>query len=219
MKYSVPMRVQARQRIVTVLKGERSSSAFTSPCPVVSIHPLRHLIFVVLACLHLMDAPAAAQSSAPAASSVSPADQSVRDDERLRILRDELGKSEQLADALAGRKAERLARSDPLGADEVQAQRERVLGDIAALQREINATHPVPVTAKVSRSTLPARALSGNVSPANATGPAATGPALPAPWWDVYGKTSRSSLRAPISLVAPPPVPTDAPNDLTPRME
>ena len=121
--------------------------------------------------------------------------QTALDDERLRILRDELRQSLQAVEALAKRRAERLAASDTVGADEAQAQRARLLQDIDALKREIGS----------------AQSLAGR------SGPAASNAALPAAeakpttvkhappsarWWDVYGRATPARAN-PVSLATP----------------
>lgn len=125
---------------------------------------------------------------------VSAAEQSQRDDERLRILRDELRKSEALAEALGRRKAERLAASDISGAGEAEEQRVRTLADVAGLKREIGATRPSAAVAKA------AVAHAGLASPAKAS---PTRSRLPTPWWDVYGKANREDKPDPVFSAKP----------------
>lgn len=129
----------------------------------------------------------------PIQTTVSAADQSARDDERLRILRAELEKSEALADTLARRRAERLAVADVAGADEVEAQRVRTLGDIAGLKREIGATRP--------RSEHPPAASKPPAAPVKAVAVRAS--PVAAPWWDVYGKARHADATAPVSSAKP----------------
>jgi hypothetical protein len=140
---------------------------------------------------------------------VSAAEQSQRDDERLRILRDELGKSEALVEALGQRKAERLAASDISGAGEAEAQRVRALADVTGLKREIAATRPSAAVAKA------AVAHAGLASPAKASPIRSR---LPTPWWDVYGKANREDRPDPV-FSAKPSSPVDAHLDRTRSLE
>ncbi|RZL85518.1 MAG: hypothetical protein EOP82_32525 [Variovorax sp.] len=153
---------------------------------------------------------AASVTAQPSLMVVNPADQSARDDERLRILRDELEKSETLVETLARRKAERLAVADTVAADEAEEQRIRTLSDIAGIRREIAAMRP---SGEAPKAAPPA---SGSASyPAKATPPK---PQPTAPWWDVYGKAGRGQTPAPVSY-AQPPRPAAAHIDSTRRME
>ncbi|MBT2305332.1 hypothetical protein J7E70_33565 [Variovorax paradoxus] len=140
---------------------------------------------------------------------VSAAEQSPRDVERLRILRDELRKSEALVEALGRRKAERLAASDIAGADDAEEQHVRALADVAGLKREIGATRPSSAVAKA------VVAHAGLASPAKAS---PTRSRLPTPWWDVYGKANREDKPGPVSS-AKPSSPTDAHLDRTRSLE
>lgn len=103
---------------------------------------------------------------------VTPTQQTARDDERLRILRDELKRSEALLETLARRRADRLAAADMPAADEAEEQRTRTLADIAGLRREMasaSRTHPEP----------PAQAQAAPARP----GPPSAGKAAPSlPW-------------------------------------
>ena len=116
--------------------------------------------------------------------------------ERLRILREELRQSEQAIEALAKRRAERLAASDAVGADEAQGQRARLLEDIDALKREIGTAQPhagLPAPLASNAATLP-------VAEAK---PATVKHAPPAArWWDVYTRATPASAK-PVSLAAP----------------
>ncbi|MDM0058978.1 hypothetical protein [Variovorax fucosicus] len=186
------MQVRTLQRIGVVLKDWRKA-----PVPV-----------CLCVGFFLLAEPADAQ---PVATVVSASDQSARDDERLRILRDELRKSEALVETLAKRKAERLAVADKVAADEAEEGRLRTLGDIAALQREIAGTRP--------SADAPAKA----APPASGSHPVPARPAQPkpppvTPWWDVYGKARRTATPAPVSY-AQPPGNAAASTDSTRRME
>jgi hypothetical protein len=140
---------------------------------------------------------------------VSAAEQSARDDERLRILRDELKRSEALIESLARRKAERLAASDITGADEAEQQRMRAVSDVAGLKREIGATRASSAAPKAAVAT-PAPASSAKASPTKSQ--------PPTPWWDVYGKAKRGNNAAPVSFAKPSGA-TDARLDPTRRLE
>ena len=126
----------------------------------------------------------------------------MRDGDRLRILREELATSEQLAATLAHRKVERLAASDPVAADEAQVQHDRVLKDIEALQREISSTRPSAAKGGGSGSAV---AVTATAPPANKVIKATeTARAVPAsPWWDVYGKAARTLSTTPLSPARP----------------
>jgi len=139
---------------------------------------------------------AAAEPVSAVAAVVSASEQAVRDDERLRILRDELKKSEALVEMLARRKAERLAMADKVAADEAEEGRLRAMGDIAALRREIAGARP-PASAQ-TRATP--RASSSHAAPAR---PAQSKPQSAMPWWDVYGKARSTGTPAPVSFAQP----------------
>lgn len=141
----------------------------------------------------VLGVPAGAAAS-PAAMVVAPAQQAARDDERLRILRDELRRTEALAAQLAQRHAERLAAGDAAGADDAQAQRVRALGDIAGLEREITGLRPSSVGLKPFPSAAPSRS-------AGAPRPVHRSP--PAPWWDVY-RARRGEATDSLSHARPP---------------
>lgn len=186
------MQVHVLQRIGVVLKDWRKAPVTACLC----------VVFLLLA------KPAGAQ---PVATVVSASQQSARDGERLRILRDELRKSEALVESLAKRKAERLAVADQVAADEAEEGRLRTLGDIAALNREIAGT----------RSS--ADALAKAAPPASSPHPAPVRPASPkptptTPWWDVYGKARRADTPASVPY-AQPPGSTAARTDSTLHME
>lgn len=156
-----------RQRIDVVLKGWRGPAA--SLC----------LSFSLL----MVGSHA---RSEPLPTTVSAAEQGTRDTERLRILRDELTKSEAMAGELARRKAERLAAADMIGADDAEQQRVRTLSDIEALKREIGGaseSRPSPrLVAKPSAQL--AKVVAARAIP-------------PAAWWDVYAKPRRGGTPTP----------------------
>ena len=166
---------------------------------------LRLIIF--LAWITCAGAALAEPTSAPTYV-VPPAEQTARDSDRIEILRQELKKSESLLDAMARRKAERLAASDPVGVTVAEEQHTRVISDIVALKRELGA---------VSRAAGPA---SAEQVPATSAKPAAspraplTKAAATTPWWDVYGKGRRADPATPVSLA---PVPDAAARPVTAR--
>jgi len=131
-----------------------------------------------------------------AATVIAPAVQAARDDERLRILLEELQRTEALAAQLAQRKAERLAAADTAAADEAHAQRTRALQDIASLEREIAGLRPAAGASKRPPVHSPPSA----------------------PWWDVYGRTRRGDAPAPVSYATPSGAADAAPRS-TDRME
>ncbi len=122
--------------------------------------------------------------SQPVSTKVSTAEQAAREDDRLLILRNELKKSEALVESLAKRRAERLAASDIVAADEAESDRIRVLSDIAGIKREIAATQPAPSPTQPRAPTAGVRALAAQ--------PVQPKTEKAAPWWDVYGKSGRA---------------------------
>ncbi|BEP51490.1 MULTISPECIES: hypothetical protein [Variovorax] len=135
-----------------------------------------------------------AQAEPSASQGVGPRQQAARDDDRIEILREELRKSEAQLEGLMRRKAERLAASDLKAAAEAEEQRDRTLGDIAAIRREI---------ASVSHAATQAAAVRPMAVQA-ARHPSAAGKrAVPAPWWDVYGSGRRIESPASLSLASP----------------
>jgi len=175
------MEAGSRQRMGAVLKGWSGPSAVGC------------LVLLLL----LGAGPAPAEPVIPdTRPAVTAVEQAARDDERLRILREELRQSEQAIEALAKRRAERLAASDAVGADEAQGQRARLLEDIDALKREIGTAQPhagLPAPLASNAATLP-------VAEAK---PATVKHAPPAArWWDVYTRATPASAK-PVSLAAP----------------
>ncbi len=176
------MQVRVLQCVGVVLKGFKKPSG--------------------IACAGVLVILAGACAAQTVSSVVTPAAQATRDDERLRILRDELRKAEALIESLGKRKAERLAAADTAGADEAEENRIRALSDIAGLKREIAGTRPRFEAPRPTLSTSSASTASTKPAPQPTPQP-------PAPWWDVYGKarrgeTSASSPRpAPVSYAQP----------------
>jgi hypothetical protein len=122
---------------------------------------------------------------------VSAGEQATRDDERLRILRDELANEKAAAAEAVKRRAERLTAGDPHGVQEAEQAQARHADNIAALRREIDAAHSQARAAKAQPTRVQATA---RRSPAR-TGAEQGGPVTP--WWDVYGKPPRRSDTAP----------------------
>lgn len=118
-----------------------------------------------------------AQSRPASAQAIAAAGQETRDQERIDILRQELKKSEEQLESLARRRAERLALSDMQAVREADEQHARLLGDIAALQRE---------TASALRDAGRALPTKPIVAPGRHRAIAGWTEA-PRPWWDVYG--------------------------------
>jgi hypothetical protein len=179
----------SRQRIGAVLKGWRSPAASL--------------------CLSLSMLGIASNAKAdPLPTAVPPAEQSMRDNERLRILREELTKAESMAALLARRRAERLAASDLTGADEADQQRIRTLSDIEALKREIG------TASQFQRPPNPAPSQSPQVARLATT----TRKSPPTAWWDVYAKSRRSDADSPSSF-AKPSASDGAREEMTRRVE
>ncbi|WP_286374555.1 hypothetical protein [Variovorax saccharolyticus] len=132
-------------------------------------------------------------------------EQAARDTEQMRILRAEWTQSRQSADALAKRRAERLAARDAAGVDEVDAQRGRVLQDIEALEREIGAAQRPATRAGQPTSQGPASVGASAAAPAAAEAGTARAARLPPTtrWWDVYSRAAPPRV-APVSLATPP---------------
>lgn len=146
-----------------------------------------------------------AQARSSASQGLGPQPQAARDNDRIEILREELRKSEAQLEGLLRRKAERLAASDLKAATEAEEQRDRTLGDIAALRREIaSATHAAAQATAVRPMAVQA-----------AKHPSAAGKrVVPAPWWDVYGSGRRIESPASLSLASPP---VQAPAESAPK--
>ncbi|CAN7775921.1 hypothetical protein LJR175_007788 [Variovorax sp. LjRoot175] len=155
-------------------------------------------LMAVLGCLTcgaLAQTPAAPQYVIPSA------EQAARDSDRVKILRQELKKSEALLETLARRKTERLAAADVEAADEAEEQRGRTLSDIAGLKRELAAatrSAASPFSTTVAAVTPKATAASPPSRPAKSL--------PPAPWWDVYSKARRTEVPPPVSSPISTPV-------------
>lgn len=172
------MEVREIQRIAAVLKGVGEPSATSCPR-----FPLAFSLALSLA-LALTFCSGVAKSQ-PVSTKVSTAEQAAREDDRLLILRNELKKSEALVESLAKRRAERLAASDMVAADEAENDRIRVLSDIAGIKREIASTRPTASPPEAGSSTAGVRV--GTAKPVQPKTEKA------APWWDVYGKSGRAT--------------------------
>ncbi|CAN7776640.1 hypothetical protein LJR084_007926 [Variovorax sp. LjRoot84] len=146
-----------------------------------------------LTCGALAQTPAAPQYVIPSA------EQAARDSDRVKILRQELKKSEALLETLARRRAERLAAADVEGANEAEEERGRTLSDIAGLKREL--------AAATRTATPPQSSAEAAVTPKAAPTAPSSRPARslpPAPWWDVYGKARRTESPSPSSPISTP---------------
>jgi hypothetical protein len=133
--------------------------------------------------------------------SVGPQQQAARDHDRIEILREELRKSEAQLEGLERRKAERLAASDPKAAAELEEQRVRTLGDVAAIRREIASSHPAHRTAAARPMVAQSARRASDAGRREATGP----------WWDVYGSRRAAPSAALSHLPAPAQMPAGSP--------
>ena len=129
------------------------------------------------------------------------AEQTVRDTDRLRILRSELVAEQGRAEAAIKRHAERLAARDPIGADEAEQARVRSLSNLSALQREL----------EQAASSSSARPEVRADTSSRSSGVRATDLAIR--WWDVYARSNLASppipgVRAPPRAVEPSPSPS-----------
>ena len=118
---------------------------------------------------------------------VSGVEQGARDDERLRLLRDELERETRMADGHTKRKAERLAANDPRGVEESEQALSRHAQNIQSLQRELDLAVRQAGATRTARSAP--RAVTATRRPAPVT--TVAGPSEAAPWWDVYGRAPR----------------------------
>ena len=143
-------------------------------------------------------------------------EQAARDSERVRILRAEWTHTRQAADALAKRRAERLAARDAAGVDEAGAQRARALQDLGALGRGVGAAQRSAPRASQTAAQAPAPVGSSTAAPATAeASPVRAARILPTTrWWDVYSRAAPPRA-APVSLAAPPGA--EGPHPATPR--
>jgi hypothetical protein len=126
---------------------------------------------------------------------VAPPEQLARDDDRVKVLRQELKKSEEQLESLTRRKAERMAASDLQAVNEAEDQHLRTLSDITALKREIAS---VSAVAGQSQKSMPVGAQAIQHHPRTGKGTA------PSPWWDVYGSGPRAGLPASDSPASTP---------------
>lgn len=156
------------------------------------------IVLLAFALLVMAGASHAQNASTVSYPSIAPAEQATRDNERLRILQDELKSEQQKAVDSTKRRAERLAAQDPQGVEEAELAHSRALGNIAALQREIAnasaAKQPKVKAANASSSATKAR--SSTALPSVEASPAQ------APWWDVYGRAPRKAAQASITQAA-----------------
>lgn len=126
------------------------------------------------------------------ATRVTPQQQQARDNDRLRILTDELTRVKSTLEDLAKRRAERIAAADSKGVEETDTQRDRVLADKAGLEREI---------AAASKASPSAVAAPSGASPS--TTARRTTASSPLPWWDVYSKAPMPSSESKSTSTTP----------------
>lgn len=152
--------------------------------------------FVCAACVA---GPSNAQDSSSdlALLSIAPAEQAARDNERLRILQDELKSEQQQVIESTKRRAERLAARDSQGVQEAELAYSRALANVSALQREIASASKQP-TGKV------AAASGSSPRPRASTAPSSVEAPSQAAWWDVYGKSPRQTAATSITQAATP---------------
>lgn len=143
-----------------------------------SVSPQRVAVVACLACAF----GALAQSPAAPSYVIPSVEQTARDSERVKILRQELKDSEARLEALARRRAERLAAADVEAANEAEEERGRALSDIAGLRRELAAATRAAAPAPGIKAAVTTKAASAAPAPRSAKPPPS------APWWDVYSK-------------------------------
>lgn len=143
--------------------------------------------------------PSNAAARSPSADTlVTSTQQSARDSERLRILREELGREQQVASDAVRRKAERVAAADPRGANEADAALSRAGQNIDALKREIQAaSNQAFRSADVPRASGSTARHRPDHAAATATAPR---------WWDVYARPSQHDEATATAAVQPLPV-------------
>jgi hypothetical protein len=118
-----------------------------------------------------------ASSLSGIAQTLPPTQQALRDDERLRILRDELLRARGQQEDAIKQRADRLAAGDSHGAEEASQRQARLSADVEAIQREM-ALVSRPAPAPVHTSTISNRSTSSDTSRSTA-------------WWDVYASTAQ----------------------------
>ena len=148
-----------------------------------------------LAALLWMAAPANAET---ASMTISPAEQTARDDERTRILRAELDKEESLLIAATKRKAERQAAGDMSEVEIAEQRRAGHISNITALRRELGVLARDQSAQSASPKPLAVIATRPAANPA-----AAAGQKSETPWWDVYARSPKRAETA----VPPSPLP------------
>lgn len=119
---------------------------------------------------------------------VSAAEQARRDDDRLKILRDELARETRLFQEQTRRKAERSAANDTQGAQESEQALEGHRQNIESLRREMDVAGHQPVAR--------ARRADGPRVAHRAAQASSTADADALPWWDVYGHRPVSKVQA-----------------------
>ena len=165
----------------------------------------RGAVALGVACASLLALPVAGATAQTSASRtvVTRSEQAARDDERVRILQEELAREQGNVAEAARRGAERLAMRDPRGVEEAEQAQRRAADNVAALRREIagvgkSASYATPGP---SPATPTARRVAPSQSTNDLTG---------APWWDVYARTpqrtdSLTASRAASVLLRPTP--------------
>jgi len=118
-----------------------------------------------------------ASSLSGIAQTVPPAQQALRDDERLRILRDELLRARGQQEDAIKQRADRLAAGDSHGAEEALQRQARLSADVEAIEREMTLVSRPPAV-QVHTSTPSNRSTSSDTSRSAA-------------WWDVYASTAQ----------------------------
>jgi hypothetical protein len=162
-------------------------------------------LVVFLACLACACSALAQTPSAP--SYVIPSvEQAARDNERVKILRQELKDSEARLETLARRRAERLAAADVGAANEAEEERGRTLSDIAGLRRELAAATRAAAPPPSIEAAVTTKAASAAPAPRSAK------PPPPAPWWDVYSKAR------PTEAPSATPSPVSSPVSIAPAV-
>lgn len=145
---------------------------------------------------------------------VTPAQQTLRDEERLRILHRELAQETQALQAQIQRKQERLAARDVTGVQESDAALQRHHHNVQLLRREIHADRTRGPTTTAAPATPKRREPLTATTPSPA--PSAPSPEAVGRWWDVYARSPRPGAlglqsaanaveRAPVERPSRPP--------------
>lgn len=150
---------------------------------------LKRTVWWLQLCALMMFAPHGSSAWAQTSPSmvVSGVEQAARDDERLRLLREELAREMRMADDHTKRKAERLAANDPRGVEESEQALTQHAQNIQSVRRELDLAVRQTGAARSPRS--PPTAVTTTRRPAAVT--TVAGQSEAAPWWDVYGQAPR----------------------------